>query len=153
MVAPVTTLHSQPLRDHSFQLGSGAQVSRTEIFNVIYIWEPVSPGLPEYHRGLLGRSIQRFRYAFQEVHRPGRVLWKEPVSPGFLTGTRETGGPNGENWRAQWLSHRLDFFLLSWWTARPAGNGERRWKGRQKSHKPTTWLVVRVKSVLCFLFA
>ena len=85
--------------------------------------------VPEYsHRGLLGRSIQRCDQAFQEVHRLGMAPHKELVYDCIPREASETGEPNGENWKAQWSNHRLDFFLLMLVGCSPAENGERRWK-------------------------
>ena len=67
----------------------------------------------------------------------------------------ETGGQNGENWRAQRQSLRYDHLpfnrrLVDCSPGRPAGS--RRWESQSMRH-PTRWTVERVKSVLCFLFA
>ena len=113
----------------------------------LYIWEPVSPGLPEYHRGLLGRSIQRFRYAFQEVHRPGMASHKKLIFDCIPREASETGGPNGENWRAQWLNHRLQ---MSMDCSSGTRFQRRRWENRLM-YQPTKWSVDRAKSVLYFL--
>ena len=114
-----------------------------------YIWNRLLPHVPEYsHRGSLGRS-DRCDQAFQEVHRPGMASHKTQIFDCSPREASETGGPNGEKWRAQWLNHRLQ---MSMDCSSGTRFQRRRWENRLM-YQPTKWSVYRAKSVLCFLFA
>ena len=113
---------------------------------------PIVPGYP--HKGLLGMS-NRQDQALQEVHGLGMASGEKLVYDCIPKEASEAGELNGENWRAQWLSHRYDHLpfdrrLVDCSPGRPAG--PRRWESQSMCH-PTRWLVERAKSVLCFLFA